>query len=358
MTVLIVGAGVIGCAVARELGSRGIESTILDPRPPGSGATQASAGMLAPYVEGHHSGPLLDLGVRSLSMYDAWIAAIARESGVDVEYRRTGTLEVALDPDEAARLRRSDVSSPAARSWMNSEEARRAHPALGLIAGALYTPAHGYVDARSLIDALSRAAERRGASFRQAAVREIARAGTRVRVTTDDSVMEADTVVLASGAWTNRIETSITLPALRPVRGQLLRLGWQGNPIDTIVWGPDCYIVPHLDGSILVGATVEDVGFDERTTAAGIRDLLDAACEVLPEAWGATFLEARVGLRPAAPDDLPVIGPDPGLEGLVHASGHYRNGVLLAPVTAALIADWIESGKYDPALEAMRPGRF
>jgi thiazole synthase len=113
-----------------------------------------------------------------------------------------------------------------------------------------------------------------------------------------------------------------------------------------------------VDGSLLVGATVEDVGFDERATAAGIRDLLDAACELLPEGWGATFLGVRVGLRPATPDELPVIGPDPAVGGLVHASGHFRNGVLLAPITATLIADWIQKQVRDPVFAALRPDRF
>jgi glycine oxidase len=241
---------------------------------------------------------------------------------------------------------------------MSADAARRAHPALGSIAGALYTPLHGYVDVRGLTAALVTAATRRGATFRQSTVRVIDQADGGLRVVTDDGALTAPTVILAAGAWTNRIESSARLPPLRPVRGQLLHLGWQGHPIDTIIWGPDCYIVPRTDGSILVGATVEDVGFDERTTSAGIRDLLDAACDLLPEGWGATFLDARVGLRPATPDELPVIGPDPAVPGLVHASGHFRNGVLLAPLTVQLLADWVAKGIRDSAFDRLRPDRF
>jgi len=142
------------------------------------------------------------------------------------------------------------------------------------------------------------------------------------------------------------------------VRGQLLTLGWSGDPLSTIVWGPECYIVPRTDGTLLAGATVEDVGFDERTTAAGVRDLLDAVCELVPEAWGASFLGARVGLRPATPDELPAIGPDAQIEGLIHASGHYRNGVLLAPITARLVADWIAEAKRDSAFDDFNPDRY
>src|SRR5690242_11058355 len=143
---IIVGAGIIGCSIARELAVRGLAPLVIDQRPPGAGATQASAGMLAPYVEGHESGPLLELGVRSLALYDDWIAAISREAGVDVEYRRIGTLEVALDSAEADRLKHQTDAASVTRTWMAADAARRTHPALGSIAGALYTPLHGYVD--------------------------------------------------------------------------------------------------------------------------------------------------------------------------------------------------------------------
>ena len=357
--VVVIGAGVIGCAIARELAARGLPTIVLDDRPPGGGATQASAGMLAPYVEGHDGGALRELGVRSLDLYDSWIGSIAGESGIAIEYRRIGTLEVALDSERAAALR-DEAARPSAvtRLWLSSDQARSSYPALGAVAGALSTPAHGYVDARQLVDALTRAAERRGATFRRTTVHAINRTGFDLTVTTSSEVLSASTVVLAAGAWTNRIDIGATAPPLRPVRGQLLHLGWRGDPIDSILWGPHCYIVPRLDGSLLVGATVEEVGFDERTTVEGIRSLLDAACELLPEATDATFLDARVGLRPATPDDLPAVGPDSAVEGLVHATGHYRNGVLLTPLTAVLVADWITKGTRDPALDLLRPERF
>ena len=134
------------------------------------------------------------------------------------------------------------------------------------------------------------------------------------------------------------------------MRGQLLQLEWRGSPLPTVIWGPDCYIVPRRDGSVLVGATVEEAGFDERTTEEGIRRLRDAAADLLPITKDLRLIEARVGLRPATPDELPVIGPDPIVAGLFHASGHYRNGVLLAPITAKLIGDLIVEGKRDRCL--------
>lgn len=355
--IAIIGAGIIGCAIARELASRGVRCAVFDDRPVAGGATQASAGMLAPYVEAHERGPLLDAGIRSLALYDDWIGAVREESGLDVEYGRIGTLEVALDSEHARKLSDAAADGSIDRRLLTGSQATREHPALGEIASALFTPTHGYVAAPELAAALAAAAGRRGVAFYSRCVREIQVETDGVRLRTDDAAMAAGGVVIASGAWTNSI-AGLAVPRVRPVRGQIIRLGWHGHPLTTIVWGPECYVVPRVDGTILVGATAEDVGFDERNTAAGIRDLLDAACELLSEGWGATFLEARAGLRPAAPDDLPVIGPDPSQPTVVHALGHYRNGVLLAPLTAKLIGDWIIDRRRDPAFDLFRVDRF
>jgi glycine oxidase len=320
-SVVIVGAGIIGCATARELAVRGVACAVVDDRPAGGGATQASAGILAPHVEAHEGGPLLDLGVRSLELYDGWIAAVRSESGLEVEYRRIGTLETGGTHEDRT------------------------------VSG------HGYVAAAQLTAALARAAENKGAVFHRARVQSVEPHVASLRVITATAAFDARHVVLAAGAWTNAIG-GVPTPPLRPVRGQLLRLEWPGPPLPTIVWGPKCYVVPRLDGSILVGATVENVGFDERTTEAGIQEMLDAVHELLPATKGARLIEARAGLRPATPDDLPVIGPDPRVPGLIHASGHYRNGVLLAPITAKLIGDLIVEGIVDPALRAFRSDRF
>jgi glycine oxidase len=358
--VLVVGAGIIGCAIARELATRGVDCTVVDDRPVGRGATQASAGMLAPYVEAHEPGPLLTLGIRSLAMYDGWIDAVRRESGIDVEYRRIGTLEVALDPQHAAELRAAAADTPEPRrTWMEPAAVRQQQPSLGAVDGALFTPAHGYVAAHQLAQALARAAETHGTRFQAARVRRIIRGSGGFTIESTAGPLTAARVVLAAGSWSGArtIDGAATLP-VRPVRGQLLHLGWHDRPLETIVWGPECYVVPRTDGTVLAGATVEDVGFDERATSAGVRDLLDAFCELIPGGWGAAFLEARVGLRPAAPDDLPIVGWDPAVEGLVHATAHYRNGVLLAPVTALMVADLLTIKKKDPALMALAPGRF
>ena len=323
---------------------------MLDPRPVAGGATQASAGMLAPYVEAHEHGPMLDLCVRSLDLYDEWIAALGRE-GNEVEYRRTGTLQIALTPESADELRGGHGE------WMEPAAVAAAVPPLSATHGALRVDAHGYVDAPGLARALAASAERRGARVALGRVERIDPVDDALRVQVGiEEPFDVDTVVLAAGAWTNRID-GIRTPPLRPVRGQLLQHPGVDGRIPSILWGPDCYIVPRQYG-LLIGATVEDAGFDERSTEEGVAQLFDAAQRLLPALQRDFIAQVRVGLRPAAPDDLPVLGVDPDVPRLVHASGHYRNGVLLAPITARLIADLVMGDAPDPALVHFRPDRF
>jgi glycine oxidase len=358
--VVVIGAGVIGCAVARELARRGATVRLFEARTVGAGATQASAGILAPYIEGHDRGCLFDLGVRSLAMYDEFVRELSAESELAVEYRRCGTLEVATDQPSVARLRAA-TAADGALAWLDAEAARRDEPALAeSIEGAVLAADHGYVNVPTLMDALAWAALRHGvqveAAHRVTAIRADSHG---VAVNTEDGTSwSAGHVVIAAGSWANSLNLAgAASSAVRPVRGQLLRLQWRGAPLRHIVWGPDCYVVPWQNGTILVGATVEEVGFDERTTAAGVRDLLDAVCELLPETWRATFIEARVGLRPATPDGLPFLGPSSESDRIVYATGHFRNGILLAPLTGRLVADFLVDGRTDPVLSRLRPGR-
>ena len=363
MRVLVAGAGVIGCAIAHELARRGATVTIVDPRPVGGGATQASAGMLVPYHEAEHGGPFLMLAERSLDLYDSFIARIGADlPDADVEYARTGTLEVALDDGAAAALDRQASAHKAA-----GVECRRLDPAAARamepqltsdVTGALFVPAHGFVAQEAMTAALAQAAIARGAAVLRRTVCGVRRTGPALTADTDQGPLESDRVVVAAGSWSAQVRVEGDSPPLRPIRGQLLRLEWPRAPLARIVWGPRCYLVPRRDGTLLVGATVEDVGFDERATVAAVRDLMEAVCEVLPDGWRAGFKEARVGLRPATPDGLPILGASVALDGVVYATGHYRNGVLLAPVTAALVADLVLDGRTDPLIEAFSPNRF
>jgi glycine oxidase len=363
--VVVVGAGIIGCSVAWELARRGAAVQIVDDRNPGMGATQASAGVLAPYVEAREGSALLPLAIRSFGLYDEFIERITADSGITVQFRRTGTLNVAIQEDDLSRLRATAdllTRRSVACELVDGDGARRAEPLVADDAiGGLLIPGQGFVVASELTRALATAARRHSAQLVEGGrVRRIARKNGDLIVETGRGTLTGNAVVLAAGSWVGQIEIAgaAARPPVRPVRGQLLHVGWNGPAVRRVTWGERCYLVPWDDGTLLIGATVEEAGFDERATVAGVRDLLEAACDLVPHTWTASFLGARVGLRPGTPDDLPIIGASTALPNLMYAAGHYRNGVLLAPLTAQLVADAMLENRIDPALAAVSPGRF
>ena len=362
--VVVVGSGVVGCAIAYELSRRGVQVTVLDVRDIGRGATHASAGILAPFIEPHQSPSLRDIGARSLEMFDEFVARAVEDSGTGVEYVRNGTLEVATDEAELRRLEAAAAThadSGVASEFLDARAAHEIEPELAEdLLASLLVRNHGYVAATELTTALGRAATIHGARITAGcAVRRIAADGQHVRLETAQETLMAGTVVLAAGSWSGQLEIAGAHPLpVRPVRGQLLYLSWGGTPLRHVLWGPRCYLVPWIDGTLLVGATVEEAGFDERATVAGVHDLLGAACDIAPKAWQASFQGVRVGLRPATPDELPIVGRSRVVPGLIYATGHYRNGVLLAPLTAELVANLILEDRNDPAANSMSPARF
>lgn len=328
----------------------------------GQGATRASAGILAPYIEGH-SADLLRLGLCGLDHYDSFVARVAADADRPVEYRRLGTLQVARTDTEAGQLEQVAgilASSGVSHTYLDGDAARSLEPALseGVRAGLLVRQ-HGYVGVASLMSALQEAARRRGTTLSTARVNGIdLKAGT-VRVETSEDTCVADAVVVAAGSWSGGILMAPAVPPpVRPVRGQLLHLRFPAPPLSRVVWGTAGYLVPWEDGSVLVGATVEDIGFDERVTVAGVRQLLESAEELVPAIRSATFDSARAGLRPATADELPIIGGSSTMRGVYYATGHYRSGVLLAPLTAAMIADLVLDGSERAELALVRPDRF
>lgn len=347
MKVTVVGAGVVGCAVAYELATRGATVELLDPRGPGRGATGASAGILAPLIEGH-SQALLRLGTCSLALWDEFIGRIQRESGQTIEYDRSGTLQVALGEGQAVELTglaRQLQSAGVTHSLLDGPDAAKLEPGISeRTTMGLLVPAHGYVGPVPLVEALVRAATARGVSMVQD------------RVTSVDEI-HSDAIVIAAGSWSAEF-VKTTEPFVKPIRGQLLSLWVDRRPAKRVVWGTDCYVVPWTDGTTLVGATVEDVGFDERTTTGGLRGLLNTAVDLMPGLEHAHFREARAGLRPKTADELPAIGRSSTMPHVFYATGHYRNGVLLAPLTASLIADLVLDGRERPELADVRPDRF
>lgn len=364
-SVIVIGAGVIGATVARELSAAGARVRLLDARTPGDGATRASAGILAPYIEGHPASTLRELGRESLDLYDDFVVRLRRDSRRDIVYERSGTFEVALTQEEAERL-----SAASGALWRDGVEARWVPAAVipdlepnvaPSAHGGLFIPQHGFVGVASLTGAAVAAAEERGAEVvvETGALSVTGKPGGGIEVRTPSGPFEADACVLAAGSWTTRITVEGAEPVpVTPVRGQLLQLSAPRGLLTRVVWGSAGYLVPWPDGSILAGATVEDVGFDEGTTQEGRHALMEMAVALVPALRNASIADARAGLRPRGPDDLPLIGRSKVVPGLVYATGHYRNGVLLAPLTADLVRRLVfdRAAQTVPALDPLRCG--
>lgn len=365
MRVIVLGAGIIGATIAEALAVRRAEVTVLDMRAPGRGSSQAAGGMLTPYIEADGSTPMLTLCTRSLALYDGFIARLLEASPGGIEYARTGTLEVALDEDGAARLLGTKVwldTTGVESEWLDGDTVRVFEPSLTPAAiGGLLTPDHGLVGVDSLLNTLVQQAKLAGAVFEfPVEVFTIEQQRDVVEVRTADRAYVADAVVLATGSWSRRVRIANVAPLpMRPIRGQLLHLQWcEGDQPGRITWGPNCYAVPWSDGSLLVGATAEDVGFDEGTTVSGVHTLTSAIIDLLPHASGARLESIKVGLRPSLPDGLPAIGPFVNAPRVIAATGHYRSGILLAPLTADIVVRHLLDGEDDAAFSVTSPNRF
>lgn len=361
--VLVVGAGIIGCSIAYELAGRGASVRVVERRSPGQGATRAAAGLLAPYTEAHQGSPLRDLGIRSLHAWDGFLERVTADAGTTVFARHSGTLDIAYDEAEyralegaAARLDLDGVPY----EWLDGDKARGRVAGLSEeVRGALAIGVHAFVAAPQAVEALRLASAARGVEFESGVEVTAIRADGGVTLETSRGDMHAPHVVLAGGSWSSlcRIGGLPPLP-VQPVRGQLVSLHWPDRLPSTVVWASDCYLVPWPDGTLLVGATVEHVGYDERATAAGVAGLLAAVRRALPGSAEAEFAGVRVGLRPRTPDEIPIVGPSRRIPGLIFAVGHHRNGVLLAPLTAEVVTRLVVDGIEDPDLDRLRPDRF
>jgi len=362
---IVVGGGVVGAAVAWSLAHEGLTVRLLERGELAGEASGAAAGMLTPIGEGHAAGPALAARLASFALFPDWVEALRAGSGIDPEYVMSGSLFVAAGA-EAARVLAAQVERHAALglAFLAPDELRRSAPALAPAAcahGALVAPRDAHVRSPLLARAAAAAAARLGASIETGvAVRGLLRDGARVAgVESSAGRLASGLVVLCPGSFAAECAAWIG-PAARlpvePVRGQIVALEKPPSLPPTIVSGRDAYLVPKLDGRLVVGATTERVGFDRRVTAHGVASLLRAAEALVPEAGGARFLGAWAGLRPDTPDHLPLVGPWPETPGLVVAAGHYRNGVLLAPLTGQLVADGVlGKGWGEPAFD---PARF
>lgn len=363
--VAIVGGGVIGCALAHYLAKGGAAVTLLERRGIGEEASWATAGIV--------TAPLLPttpiararLEVRSAERYPALIEELRAATGMGVEYNPTGELLVALGEEEAETLHEAvpwgrNLGLPV--EWLDGDQARRREPALGpRVVGALWCPVVASLRGHRLTQALARAAAARGATIRDhTPVDGLIVAGGRVAgVRAGGEEVRADAVVLAAGAWSAALgrAVGVTLP-VEPVPGQMLALADAAPPLRQIVAGAGGYLLPRADGTIAVAATVDAPSFDRRVTPQGLAWLANLARTLAPDLAGARVVEHWAGLRPASPDNAPMIGRAPGLADLWVATGHHRNGILWAPLTGELLADAILTDRLDPALAPYDPGRF
>jgi glycine oxidase len=367
--VAIIGAGVIGLGIAWRLAMRGVPVAVFDKGACGAGASHAAAGMLAACAEAEPGEEaLVTLGRASQARWPAFAAELKQASGVDVGLRPEGTLVIALTSDDQARLSHQLVFQQKLGlplQWITAAETRRREPHLaGKLAGAVFSPEDTQVDNRKLAAALRIAAEAAGAGISEhQAVKTISNDAGRVDgiVLADGRKVAADVVVLAAGAWSRSIEglAPELRPPVRPIKGQMLALRMDPTaPLLThVVWAPGAYLVPRLDGRLLVGATVEEKGYDTSLTAGGILTLLEAAWRVVPAVEELPIDEMWVGHRPGSRDDAPILGT--GLiDGLIYATGHHRNGILLTPITADAIAELVFEGAADPAIRPFSIERF
>jgi glycine oxidase len=374
--VVIVGGGVIGLVVARALALRGCRDVLLIERAGlGAESSSAAAGMLAPQAEADRDDNFFQLACRSRNMYPAFAAALLDETGIDVELETTGTLYLAFTHEDATELQKRyqwQKRAGLTLEMLDPNDAKRLEPAISdSVSAALRFPLDTQVENRRLISALAASTEKLG--VRLVTGTTVATLKTDYRgiagVETSRGFVGTDIVVIAGGAWTSslgltdisgRTTSEKALPSLliEPIRGQMVC--FESNPqiARHVIYGPRGYIVPRRDGRLLAGTTTEQAGFDKRVTAEGVSSILASALEISPQIGALPMRASWAGFRPRAPDGLPVLGQYAEIGGLFYATGHYRNGILLAPITGELIAGAIVDQVPSTELNFFSPDRF
>jgi glycine oxidase len=367
---IVVGAGVIGLSCAWRCARAGLSVLAIERDVPGSGSSGVAAGMLAPVTEANFGEEeLLALNLEAHAQWPAFAAELEEVTGLSTGYRDSGALVVAADRDDAEELRRLHAFQAELgldSRWLTPREARRREPGLSpRIAGAIHAPRDAQVDPGAVLRALAAAFAGAGGELRAGVevtgFETAAGAVSGVR-TADGETISAGAVVMATGAWSGegRLAIEAAAPPVRPVKGQLLELRVRHGhrlPARQVVRSPRCYVVTRPDGRVVLGATQEEQGFDTSITADGVYRLLEAAWEVLPEIGELELERPRAGLRPGTPDNAPVVGPGE-LSGLIWATGHHRNGVMLAPTTGAAIAELLTAGDLPAPFAPFAPDRF
>lgn len=363
--VVVVGGGAIGLGIAWMSARHGASVTVVDPAP-GSGASHAAAGMLAPAGEAHFGEErLLALTLESWRRYPGFVAQLESAAGCATGYSQCGSLFVARDADDWTELRR-DAEFRAGlglgMTCLGSRDCRRLEPRLApSTRGAFLAGSDHQVDPRMLVDALLAACAHAGVAISHATASIRVDRARVTGVLAGDRAIDAAAVVLAAGCWSARVPglPPEAVPPVRPVKGQILRLRDRaGEPLGTrLIRGRDVYIVPRTDGRVIVGATVEERGYDTAVTAGAVHGLLRDARELVPDIAELELVEVSAALRPGTPDNAPIIGWS-SVPGLMIATGHHRNGILLTPVTADAVAALLRGEAVPAAADGFGPERF
>ena len=366
---IVVGGGAIGLCCAWRMARRGARVVVVDRARPPAGATRVAAGMLAPIGELAFGEPdLLRMTLDAAEMYPGFVAELESTSGMSTGYTQCGALHIALDRDEAAELRRVHDLQRAlglGAEWLPPRRCRELEPGLTpSFNGGVHAPEEAAIDPRRLTEALLAALAIEGVEVRTGA--EVAAGlfqGERIEGVRIDGGEElrASAVVVATGAWSGQAAwlPAPARPPVRPVKGQIieLRAADGSAPCERIVASERVYLVPRPGGRLIAGATTEERGFDSAVTAGGVHELLREAYRLLPDVAEMELVETMAGLRPGTPDNLPLIGLG-AVDGLILASGHYRNGILLAPLTGEAVAELLDEGELPEAADAANPQRF
>jgi glycine oxidase len=361
--VVIIGGGVIGLSIARELRRRGAgRVAVVDRRKVGQESSFAAAGMLAPGAESEGSDAFYDLCAESRDLFPGFAASLLAETSVDIELDRTGTLYTAFSAEDVqhleaklARLKDREMAKHLLR-----DETLELEPSLSSdLRESVLFPGDWQVENRRLMTALKTFADANDIDLLEGSEVDGLDVNGRqvIGVRTGEELISADNVIVAAGAWTSSKLLGFRSP-ITPVRGQMIAFRGPVRRLRHVVYSPRGYLVPRSDGRVLAGATSEDAGFEKRVSATNGEMLAAAAIEMAPFLSAETVVETWAGLRPFASDGFPVIGEVPGIHGLTVATGHYRNGILLAPLTAKLIADLVLGGSTSKYFETFGPERF
>lgn len=361
--VAIAGAGLIGSSIALELARAGLRVGLFDRQAPGKEASWAGAGILSPAPENAAMVSLVPLAKASMELYPAFVRTVEEISTRNAGFRPKGTLQALFSPNA-----REELSTVIALHHglglkaepLSAQDAREVEPALSdEVEAAVLRPDEASVDNRALVSAILEAARRSNVQiFPGSAVKAIWRERTRCTgLQLESEKIEARWTVIAAGCFSGQIEGAAAVAPARPAKGQMAALRADDVKIERVLWSESIYLVPRDDGRILAGATVEHVGFDKHVTAGGLARVMSAAVELAPALANARVEETWAGLRPDSPDHLPILGPA-DLDGLLVATGHFRNGILLTPITARLVCEWITQQRVSVDWERFSPMRF